>query len=131
MAKSTKPEAHESVEAHSKLFRDLLLGFVKIHVLHHASKEPIYGAGIWAELETHGYQLSWGTLYPLLHNLDAAGFLQREDRVVAGKVRKYYTITPDGQRALDESRLKATELVQEITSTNHHPATDNATTRSA
>lgn len=114
MAKATEPEPHERVEAHSKLFRDLLLGFVKVHVLHHASKEPIYGAGILAELESHGYRLSWGTLYPLLHNLDAAGFMQREDRVVGGKVRKYYRITPLGQRALDDARGKAQELLREI-----------------
>ncbi|HEU5159066.1 MAG TPA: PadR family transcriptional regulator [Streptosporangiaceae bacterium] len=98
----------------SKLQRDLLLGFVKIHVLYHAAQEAIYGAGISAELEEHGYHLSWGTLYPLLHNLEAAGFLAREEQVVDGKVRKYYRITDLGREALDEARSKAVELVREI-----------------
>ncbi|HEX6470826.1 MAG TPA: PadR family transcriptional regulator [Streptosporangiaceae bacterium] len=98
----------------SKLQRDLLLGFVKIHVLYHAAQEAIYGAGISAELEAHGYHLSWGTLYPLLHNLEAAGFLAREEQVVDGKVRKYYRITELGREALDEARNKAVELVREI-----------------
>ena len=106
---------HETVEAHSKMFRDLMLGFVRIHVLHHANIEPIYGSGISAELERHGYRLSWGTLYPLLHNLTADGFLAREDRVVEGKVRKYYQITPLGRRALQGARDKALRLVNEIT----------------
>jgi PadR family transcriptional regulator len=106
---------HKSVEEHSKLFRDLLLGFVKIHVLYHASKEPIFGIGIVTELEKHGYKLSPGTLYPLLHNLEAAEFLEREDRVVGGKVRKYYQITPLGKRALDEARSKVVDLVDEVT----------------
>jgi DNA-binding PadR family transcriptional regulator len=115
MPKPNAADVHDSVEGHSKLFRDLLLGFVKIHVLHHAALEPIYGSGISAELERHGYRLSWGTLYPLLHNLEAAGFLAREERVVDGKVRKYYGITPVGRRALDEARRMALELVEEIT----------------
>lgn len=112
--KKAADEVHESVELHSKLFRDLMLGFVRLHVLHHASIEAIYGSGISAELETHGYRLSWGTLYPLLHSLTDEGFLDREEWVVNGKVRKYYTITPSGRRALQEARLKALELVNEI-----------------
>jgi PadR family transcriptional regulator PadR len=106
---------HDTAEAHSKMFRDLMLGFVRIHVLHHASKEPIYGSGISAKLGHHGYRLSWGTLYPLLHNLTAEGFLAREERVVEGKVRKYYRITALGRRALQGARDKALELVNEIT----------------
>jgi PadR family transcriptional regulator len=105
---------NETVELHSKLFRDLMLGFVRVHILHHASIEPIYGAGISEELQQHGYKLSWGTLYPVLHSLTAEGLLSREDWVVDGKVRKYYSITKLGQRALKEARLKALELVSEI-----------------
>jgi PadR family transcriptional regulator PadR len=97
-----------------KLLRDLLLGFVKIHILYHAQIEPIYGSGISDELEEHGYQLSWGTLYPLLHSLEADGLLAREDRIVGGKIRKYYTITPLGREALVEATQKAVELVTEI-----------------
>jgi PadR family transcriptional regulator PadR len=114
MAKKKTDDAHETVDLHSKMLRDLMLGFVRVHVLHHANIEPIYGAGIFAELEEHGYKLSWGTLYPLLHNMTAEGFLSREDWVVDGKVRKYYTITKRGRRALKEARIKALELVNEI-----------------
>jgi PadR family transcriptional regulator PadR len=112
---------HRSVEEHSKLFRDLLLGFVKIHILYHASKEPIFGVGITTELEQHGYRLSPGTLYPLLHNLEAAGFLEREDQIVGGKIRKYYKITPLGQRALEEARAKVVDLVNEVTEDEPKP----------
>ena len=105
---------HESLEENSKLFRDLLLGFVKVHLLYHASQGPIYGSGISAELERHGYRLSPGTLYPVLHSLNAANFLEREDHVVGGKVRKYYRTTPLGEQALKEARSKIRELVDEI-----------------
>ena len=106
---------HDTVEKHSKMFRDLMLGFVRLHILHHANKGPVYGSGISAELEVHGYRISWGTLYPVLHNLTNEGFLARKDRVVDGKVRKYYRITPLGRRALQVARDKALELIDEIT----------------
>jgi DNA-binding PadR family transcriptional regulator len=113
---------HDAGEDQSKIFRDLLLGFVKVHVLHHASLEPIYGSGIMEDLDRHGYELSAGTLYPLLHGLDAAAFLRRDNRVVDGKVRKYYEITPLGQRALEEARKKIIELVAEIMESDWAPA---------
>jgi DNA-binding PadR family transcriptional regulator len=98
----------------NKMLRDFFLGFVKVHVLHHARRGPIYGVWFLAELERHGYHLSPGTLYPLLHSLEAAGYLEREDRVVEGKVRKYYAITTLGQSALSEARSKIRELVDEM-----------------
>lgn len=96
------------------MFRDFFLGFVKVHILHHAGQEPVYGVQLIAELARHGYQLSPGTLYPILHSLAKAGYLTREDRVVGGKVRKYYTATEEGRRALDEARAKIVELVEEV-----------------
>ena len=87
---------------------------MKVHVLHHASREPIYGVWFLEELERHGYHLSPGTLYPLLHDLEKSGYLRREDRVVEGKVRKYYRITALGVKALAEARDKIRELVDEI-----------------
>ena len=110
-------DRRKPTESSAKIFRDLMLGFVRIHLLYHASIEPIYGSGISAELASHGYKLSWGTLYPLLHSLEAEGLLTREDRVVDGKVRKYYRATPRGRRALDEARRRALDLVAEITDT--------------
>ena len=87
---------HTTIEEHSRLFRDLLLGFVRVHVLYHASLAPVYGVGLITTLDEHGYRLSPGTLYPLLHSMEKAGFLRREDRIVGGKVRKYYQITAQG-----------------------------------
>ena len=96
------------------MLREFFLGFIKVHVLHHASKGPLYGVWFLGELAKHGYQLSPGTLYPLLHGLAADGYLERDERVVEGKVRKYYRITTLGERALREARAKITELVDEI-----------------
>ena len=96
------------------MFRAFFLGFIKIHILHHAAEEPLYGLSLIAELGRHGYELSPGTVYPILRSLTEAGYLVREHRVVGGKVRKYYTITPAGRRALGESRRQIVELVQEV-----------------
>lgn len=97
-----------------KMIRDFFLGFVKIHILHHAEQEPVYGLALIQELQRHGYELSPGTLYPLLHQLETQGYLVHEERVVKGKVRKYYTITTTGSQALAEARQKIQELVDEV-----------------
>lgn len=99
------------------LVRDFFLGFIKIHVLHHAATEPVYGVALIDELRRHGYELSPGTLYPILHDLERTGQLTREERVVSGKVRKYYAITDEGREALAEARRKIAELVDEVLET--------------
>jgi PadR family transcriptional regulator PadR len=96
------------------MVRDFFLGFIKIHILHHAAEEQIYGAAIMEELRRHGYDVSPGTLYPVLHGLEEARYLRRVDRVVGGKVRKYYVITSQGRKALAAAREKIRELVREV-----------------
>ena len=58
--------------------------------------------------------MSPGTIYPLLHAMESNNLLIREDRVVGGKVRKYYSITPSGKAILLQGREKAIELINEI-----------------
>lgn len=94
--------------------REFFLGFIKIHILYHASKEPIFGVGIVEELSRHGYYLSPGTLYPTLHRLAKEGYLKQDSKLVGGKVRKYYTITKSGLEVLKQARDKISELVDEV-----------------
>lgn len=96
------------------LSRDLFLGFVKLHILYHAGQEPVYGLWLIDELSRHGYELSPGTLYPLLHSLHEDGLLVSEKRVVEGKTRKYYRLTDQGAEALHRGRKKALVLLNEI-----------------
>lgn len=104
------------------MLRDFFLGFIKIHILHHAAQEPVYGLALIEELARHGYDLSPGTLYPILHSLESAGHLARQDRVVGGKIRKYYVATEEGRRALADAREKMGELVDEVLDGNGPPA---------
>jgi DNA-binding PadR family transcriptional regulator len=66
------------------------------------------------ELRRHGYEISPGTFYPMLHRLEEKGLLSREERVVGGKLRKYYAATAKGTAALGEIRPMLHELVEEV-----------------
>lgn len=97
-----------------KVLRKLFLGFIHIHILHHAKEHPIFGVWMLEELREHGYSISSGTLYPILHSMESDGLLIREDKNVGGKIRKYYTATEKGDLILIEARKKAYELFKEI-----------------
>lgn len=97
-----------------QIIRKLFLGFIHIHILHHAKKEPFYGSWMIEELKEHDYEISAGTLYPILHNLQKNGALKVEDKNVDGKIRKYYSITQLGENLLNEAKEKAYELFKEI-----------------
>lgn len=98
---------------HSVL-RHLFTGFVRLHILYHASKQPICGVEIMHELRHHGYAIGPGTLYPVLHDLERAGLLRSKPQVVASKRRRNFTITPRGRRLLAQARTKLVELAAEI-----------------
>ena len=89
-------------------------GFVRMHVLYHAMKEPVFGVAMMEELGRHGYDIGSGTLYPLLHQLEEAGYLTSHTEVVAGKPRRYYRTTLEGVAALEAAKDKLRELVSEV-----------------
>jgi len=97
-----------------RILRKLFLGFIHIHILHHAEQAPIYGAWMLEELETHGYHMSPGTLYPILHQMAQMNLLLKSEEVVAGKLRKYYQITDEGKTILSEAKKKIALMHQEI-----------------
>ncbi|HEX9654725.1 MAG TPA: PadR family transcriptional regulator [bacterium] len=98
----------------AQTFRNFFLGFIKIHILHHANQEPIYGQEFSNELRRHSYEISFGTLYPIFHKLESDGLLISKGKTVNGKIRKYYSLTKKGKQVLEESKLKAKELVEEL-----------------
>ena len=97
-----------------KIVRDVFLAFVRVHVLHHAAEERIFGVEMMEALKRHGYNIGPGTLYPLLHSLEESGVLVSAQEVVGGKVRKYYRTTRSGDALLTELRAKIGELVDEV-----------------
>jgi len=94
--------------------RDIYAGLVRLHVLHHASRESIYGLEMIQELTRHGYKLGPGTLYPLLHGMEKQGLLRSRQEAGGGRARRVYTATAAGRRALAEGHEKVRELLREM-----------------
>ena len=94
--------------------RDLYSGLIRLHVLHHAAVEPIFGLGMIEELGRHGYRISPGSLYPLLHGLENKGYLRSTQRRNGKSLRKIYRATAAGRKALEASKVKVRELFREL-----------------
>jgi len=96
-----------------KELQRILSGFIRLHILHHASERPVYGQWMMEELREHGYRISPGTLYPMLHGLERDGLLQGEgDPTIPRK--RLYRLTPSGREALGEARERLRELFHEV-----------------
>ena len=94
--------------------RDLYSGLIRLHVMHHAVEEPIFGLGMMEELARHGYRISPGSLYPLLHGLEKKGYLKSKEQRKGKSLRKVYRATPLGRKALKAARSKVLELLREL-----------------
>lgn len=101
------------------LDKDLYSGIVRLHVLHHAAEGPVFGLGLIDELRRHGYDISAGTMYPLLHGLERKGYLASRPQRAGRSVRRVYRITASGRRALEDGRAKVRELFGEIVEEHH------------
>lgn len=100
--------------AKDDLLRHFFGGFVRLHILYHAAQEDICGVEMIEELKRHGYKLSPGTLYPILHHLADDGYLVAQDKIVQGKRRKNYKITKRGSKLMIEAQAKLRELFAEL-----------------
>lgn len=98
------------------IVRSTLRSLIRVHLLYHAAKSPIFGAEMIEELREHGYRVGPGTLYPILHAMHAAGYLTMKPVVVDSKVRKYYRATARGRAVLAEMRARLHELSREVLS---------------
>ena len=95
--------------------REILLAFWKVHILHHAKTEPVHGQWMLTELRRHGYELSPGTLYPLLNRMERLGWLQcKSDPRGGRRARKDYRLTPAGRKVLRLVQSQIAELHQEV-----------------
>jgi DNA-binding PadR family transcriptional regulator len=95
--------------------REILSAFWKVHILHHAAQEPIAGNWMLAELRQHGYNISPGTLYPLLARMHRRGWLERlPANGQHPKAAKLFRCTPQGREVLGTVRQQLRELQDEI-----------------
>ena len=99
--------------------RELYSGLIRLHVLHHAAEEPIFGVGMLEELSRHCYRISPGTLYQILHGLEKKGYLHSSEKRNGKSLRKVYRATPLGKKALKAAKSKVRELFQELILEGH------------
>jgi PadR family transcriptional regulator, regulatory protein PadR len=110
----TKTKTKTNIEYRVRADRDLYSGLIRLHVLHHAVAEPVFGLGMIEELARHGYKISPGSLYPLLHGLEKKGYLRCKEERSGKSLRKVYRATPVGKRALEAAKHKVRELFREL-----------------
>jgi PadR family transcriptional regulator len=101
-------------EGQNRPDQDLYGGLIRLHILHHASQGPVFGLWFIEELARHGYKLSPGTLYPLLHGLERKGYLRSTNERSGKSSRRMYRATPSGRKALQVAREKVSELFGEL-----------------
>lgn len=95
--------------------REILLSFWKVHILHHAGEGPLHGQWVTTELRRHGYDISAGTLYPLLKRMERLGWLKSKADPGGGRrARKDYRLTPQGHKVLARVRAQLEELYDEV-----------------
>ncbi len=95
--------------------RKSLLSFWKVHILHHAAREPIIGQWVLRELREHGYEVSPGTLYPMLARMEERGWLRcKVDPNGGPRARREYSLTRKGQEVLTLLRQQVQELHREV-----------------
>lgn len=102
------------MRAEHTVHRELYSGLIRLHILHHACKKQIFGLAMIEELGRHGYKLSPGTLYPLLHSLEKRGLLASKEKRHGRSYRKVYKATAEGRRAMIVAREKVRELFGEL-----------------
>jgi DNA-binding PadR family transcriptional regulator len=100
-------------------FQDLLTGLIRLHVLHHAVEGELYGHWMIEELGRHGYRISPGTLYPMLHALERKGYLVSKAEGTGSRARRLYHATAKGREALQVARIKVRELFGELNEGGH------------
>lgn len=101
--------------------KSLVSGSMTMLLLSLLEEQDMYGYEMIESLRSKSqnvFELKAGTLYPLLHSMEEKHLLTVYEREVGGKVRKYYSITKDGRRALrqkkDEWRIYAGAVSQVI-----------------
>jgi DNA-binding PadR family transcriptional regulator len=105
------------------ILREILLSSWKVHILHHAEERPIDGQWLLDELRRHGFQVSPGTLYPLLARMEQDGLLEvmtPDNPHPSPKARREYALTARGTRMVARLRRQVEELHHEVVEERRH-----------
>ena len=89
----------------------MMQGLVRMRILRAATRGPISGVELSEDLASAGHRLSPGTLYPLLHDLEKAGWLKSKGKTVKGKRRRYYRVTKTGRVQLEQALIALNQFL--------------------
>ena len=109
MRRRREEEERRPIEDHQ-----LYSGLIRLHVLHHVAQRPVYGLWLIDELARHGYKLSPGTLYPMLHSMEQKGYLRSVEERSGKLIRRIYRATSAGEKALLSAQDRVSELFSEL-----------------
>jgi PadR family transcriptional regulator PadR len=99
-------------------------GILKFFVLHQAAQSPVYGGKLKKQLQDWDYDISPGSLYPLLHALEKGLLLKSRVKIFKGRARKYYDITDEGRAVLAQMQGELADVLARMLS----PASNNQQT---
>ncbi|MGA2535832.1 MAG: PadR family transcriptional regulator [Terracidiphilus sp.] len=95
---------------------DLLRGTLDLLVLKALSLEPLHGVGISrriAQITKEAFQVSFGSLFPVLHRMEESGWLEAEWRSSDNNRRaKYYRLTSAGRAQLKDEERQWNQVVK-------------------
>lgn len=94
-----------------------LKGHLDLLLLAVVADGPAHGYGVIEELRRRSsdvFDLPEGTVYPALHRLQDAGYLDSEWAEVNGRRRRTYRITRKGRGALAAERSSWTEFASAV-----------------
>jgi PadR family transcriptional regulator PadR len=92
-------------------------GSTEILILSLLNKKPMYGYEISQQLKQRSggyFEMKEGLLYPALHRMQQNGWLTSQWRVVDGRKRKYYLLTPLGQKKLNEQAAEWMNFIEQL-----------------
>ena len=83
-----------------------LKGALDLLILRSLRSEPMHGYGIVCHIQRiseGALEVEEGSLYPALHRIEQAGWIESQWKQSANKRRaKYYRLTPQGRKRLDQ-----------------------------
>ena len=97
--------------------RSLSSGSTPMLLLKLLSEKDMYGYEIIETLKRRSqnvFEMKAGTLYPLLHQLEEKNLLTVYEKEFSGKTRKYYSITKEGRKALEEKNAEWNRYVKAV-----------------
>ncbi|HEX5368167.1 MAG TPA: PadR family transcriptional regulator [Dehalococcoidia bacterium] len=103
---------------------EALKGHLDLILLLSLQPGPAYGYALIKELRdrTEGMlDLSEGTVYPVLHRLEEAGFLESKLVTAQSRRRRLYSITPRGEQELQRLMNEWDEFVRGIRNLSGQP----------